>query len=164
MKDINSVTLSGRLTRDAEIFQTKTGKVMLKFSIANNRGKKKMGEQWVDQEPNFFNFIMFGTIAEKLAQYMTKGKQIVVTGELQQNRWTDQLGVKKNNIGIIAKDVLLVGDKKNQGYQTVTKQEYIAPIQKQEYQAPIQKTQYNAPVQVPQQIKNDIPFDDEIPF
>lgn len=118
MKDINSITVSGRLTRDSEMQQTSGGTSLLKFSIANNRGKKKMKEKWVDQEPNFFNFILFGKFGEKLQQYLTKGSQVVVTGVLQQSRWTDKDGNKKSNIGIIANDVLLVGQKK-QNYQPI---------------------------------------------
>lgn len=116
MKDINSITISGRLTRDAEIQQTTGGISLLRFSIANNRGKKNVKGQWVDQEPNYFNLILFGKLGEKLQQYLVKGVQVVVTGVLQQSRWTDNGGNKKSNIGIIANDVLLVGQKKDSNY------------------------------------------------
>lgn len=108
MKNINTVTLVGRLTRDSELKQTSAGFSILGFSIANNYSKKA-GDSWEDQA-NFFNCKMFGKRAESLAQYMTKGQQVAVSGELRQERW-EQEGQTRSSVVIIVHDVELIGGK-----------------------------------------------------
>jgi len=112
MQDINSVNMVGRLTRDAELKYTNTGYSILNFSIASNRGVKK-NDEWQD-EVSFFNCVLFGKRAEALAQYMTKGKMIVITGELTQDRWTDQNGQNRSVVKIIVNKLQFVGGKPGQ--------------------------------------------------
>ncbi|MCF0223006.1 MAG: single-stranded DNA-binding protein, partial [Fibrobacter sp.] len=90
MADINTVTIIGRLVRDEELSYTAGGMAVGKISLAINRSVKRDGE-W-QNEPNFFDVTIFGKQAEGLKQYLTKGKQIGVTGFLKQDRWTDPQG------------------------------------------------------------------------
>ena len=106
MADINSVVLVGRLTRDAELKYTASGQAVCKFSIAVNR-RRKDGEQWVD-EPNFFDVVSWGRQGEALSQYMLKGKQIGVNGELKQDRW-QQDGQTRYKVEIVADNIMLLG-------------------------------------------------------
>jgi single-strand DNA-binding protein len=111
MTDINSVVQVGRLTRDAEL---RTGAVaVLKFSIAVNR-RKKQDDEWID-EPNFFDCVSFGRSAESVAQYLVKGKQVAVGGELVQNRWTTQDGQNRSKVEILAESIQLLGSKGESG-------------------------------------------------
>ncbi len=109
--DINSVTLVGRLTREAELKYTNTGTPICKFSIAVNR-RKKQGEQWVD-EVSYFDIVLWGKQGEAIQQYLTKGKQVAVSGELRQNRW-EQDGQNRSKVEIVASDVQLLGGKKQE--------------------------------------------------
>ena len=104
--DLNCVFIVGRLTRDMELKYTSGGMAIGKFSLAVNR-KKKSGEQWVD-EASFFDVTCFGKTAENLSQYMTKGKQVAVEGELHQNRW-EQDGQSRSKVEINASNVQLLG-------------------------------------------------------
>ena len=104
--DINSVVIIGRLVRDAEIKQTGTGMSVTKFTLANNYGKKS-GESW-ETLANFFDVILLGSRGEKLIQYLSKGKQVAITGELRQKRW-EQDGNKRFHIEIIANSIELLG-------------------------------------------------------
>lgn len=104
--DINSVVLVGRLTRDAEMRYTNGGMAICKFSIAVNR-RKRSGEQWTD-EASFFDIAMFGKSAEAVQQYLVKGKQVAVQGELRQNRW-EQDGQTRSKVEIAAQTVELLG-------------------------------------------------------
>ena len=106
--DINSVTIIGRLTRDIELKSTSGGLTIGKASIAINRRVKRGGE-WVE-EGNFFDVVMFGKTAENIAKYAGKGKQIGITGELEQQRW-EQDGQQRSKIVIIANTVQLLGGK-----------------------------------------------------
>ncbi len=106
MRDINHVTLVGRLTRDAELRYTNSGLQICTFSIAVN-GSKKSGDTWVD-EANFFDCVMMGRMAESIHKFMKKGKQVGVDGELRQNRW-EQDGQKRSKVEVFAQFVQLLG-------------------------------------------------------
>jgi len=106
MADINRVVLVGRLTRDAELKYTSAGQAVCKFSIAVNR-RKKTGDQWVD-EPNFFDVVLWGRQGETLNQYLVKGKQVGIDGELRQDRW-EQDGQNRSRVEIVANNLQLLG-------------------------------------------------------
>lgn len=107
MTDINHVILIGRLTRDAELKYTSGGAAICKFAIAVNK-KRKNGDEWVE-EANFFNIVLWGRLGETLNQYLVKGKQVAVEGELDQNRWTDTEGNNHSTVNINASNVQLLG-------------------------------------------------------
>ena len=106
MKDLNSVNLIGRLTRDAELRYSSDGTAILKFSIAVNRSVKK-GDKWED-EASFFDCTMFGKMAESVNKYLEKGKQVSIIGELVQNRW-EKDGQKHSRVEIIVNKLQLLG-------------------------------------------------------
>ena len=106
MTDINQVMLIGRLTRDAELKYTTGGFAIGSFSVAVNR-RRKNGEQWVD-EVNFFDINLFGKSAETLNQYLVKGKQVAIQGELRQDRW-EQDGQPRSKVVVVAENVQLLG-------------------------------------------------------
>jgi len=120
--DINVVSLTGRLTRDSELRQTPTGSSVLNFSIANNKGKKKDGDNWVEQEPNYFNIILWGRQGEVLQQYLIKGKQVAVSGRLQQRSYQTQDGAKRSVVEIVADNVLLCSGQTSGGYNNYQNQ------------------------------------------
>ena len=106
MADVNHVILIGRLTRDAELKYTSGGMAVCKFAIAVNR-RRKNGDQWVD-EASFFDIVLFGRAGESINQYLVKGKQAAVEGELHQNRW-EQDGQSRSKVEINASNVQLLG-------------------------------------------------------
>lgn len=104
--DLNHVVLIGRLTRDAELKYTANGMAVCKFSLAVNR-RKKQGDQWVE-EGNFFDITLWGRAGEAINQYLLKGKQVAVDGELRQDRW-EQDGQPRSKVEIVANNVQLLG-------------------------------------------------------
>jgi single-strand DNA-binding protein len=114
MTDLNMVALIGRLTRDAELKYTPSGIAACKFALAVNR-KKKNGDTWVD-EASFFEVVLWGHQGEVLNQYLVKGKQVCVNGELRQERWQDRdSGKGRSRIEIIAENIQLLGGGNNGG-------------------------------------------------
>lgn len=107
MADINTVVLVGRLVRDAELRVTGTGLAICKFALAINR-RRKQGDAWVD-EANFFDVVLMGRQGEAIQQYMTKGKQVGIQGELRQNRWQDDQGNNRSKVEIFCTNVQLLG-------------------------------------------------------
>jgi single-strand DNA-binding protein len=77
-----------------------------KFSIAVNR-RRKNGDQWED-EPNFFDIVVWGRQGESLHQYLVKGKMVGVDGELRQDRW-QQDGQNRSKVEVIANYLQLLG-------------------------------------------------------
>ena len=112
MIDLNHVVLIGRLTRDAELKSIANGQSVCKFSIAVNR-RRKNGDQWED-EPNFFDIVVWGRQGESLHPYLVKGKMIGVDGELRQDRW-QQDGQNRSKVEIIANYLQLLGGSPSAG-------------------------------------------------
>jgi len=106
MSDINSVVLCGRVTRDAEVRYTSGGMAVSEISVAVNR----WAGQGKQEEVSFFEVSIWGKTAEALVQYLTKGRQIVVQGELRQERW-EKDGQKQSKVRINANNIQLVGGK-----------------------------------------------------
>jgi len=104
--DINSVVLIGRLVRESDLKYTNSGTAVCKFSIAVNR-RKKTGDKWED-EVSFIDCVLWGKTAEALHPYLEKGKQISVSGELRQNRWTKD-GVNRSKLEVNINTVELLG-------------------------------------------------------
>jgi single-strand DNA-binding protein len=106
MADINHVVLVGRLTRNAELKYTTSGGAVSKFGLAINQRRKK-DDQWVD-EAHFFDVVVWGKTAEALNQYLVKGKQVGIEGQLRQSRW-EQDGQARSRVEISATNVMLLG-------------------------------------------------------
>lgn len=121
----NNVTLIGRLTRDPEVRVTaNTGTPVANFSIAVDRSYKDAnGERGVD----FFDCVAWRKLGEMIGQYMTKGRQVAVEGELQTRTYQAQDGTNRRVVEIICQDVqFLDSPKKNED----------APMQ----EAPVEET------------------------
>jgi single-strand DNA-binding protein len=146
MADINQVVLLGRLTRDVELKYTNTGFAIANLSLAVNR-RVKRDDTWQD-EGNFFNCVLIGKRAEALAQYLVKGKQIGILGELRQNRW-EQDGQPRSRVEIFINDIQLLGGRSAEpGVRNNTGQYNTG------------QSEPNSPPEIP--TADD--FDDDIPF
>lgn len=110
---INVVTLAGNLTRDMEVKSTASGSVVCNFSIAvNERRPNKQSGEWEDH-PHFFDCVMFGERAGKLAQYFTKGTKLSISGKLSQNRWKDQNGNNRSKVEVIVNEFEFMSGRRN---------------------------------------------------
>ena len=111
MKDINRVSLVGRLVRDSELKYTNSGYAILNLSIAVNRSVKK-DDKWED-EASFFDAVLFGKRAEALAEYLLKGKQVVIDGSLKQDRW-EQEGKHRSKVNILVDNIQFTSERSTQ--------------------------------------------------
>ena len=104
MTDINSVVFVGRITKDVGSDERSfsyigNGTAKAVVNIAVNRGVKK-GDKWED-EPSFFDVVIWGKTAENLKPRLTKGTQITVSGYLKQDRW-EKDGQKQSRVQVVA--------------------------------------------------------------
>lgn len=107
MASFNRVILMGNLTRDPELRYTGNGMAVCSLGLAVNRRVKK-GDKW-EEEPSFFDIVAFGKIAETCAEYLAKGRPVLIEGELTQRRWESQDGQKRSKIEVVASAVKFVG-------------------------------------------------------
>lgn len=108
--DTNKVIVIGRLTANAALKYAGDGFAIANFSLAVNHMKKKDGKEDV----SFLQCKAFGKLAENLSKYMTKGKQVSITGFLKQERW-EKDGQKQSRVIINADEIQLLGGNQNNG-------------------------------------------------
>ena len=131
---MNLGIFTGHLGRDAEVRVTAAGKNVLSFSLAVKTG-------WGEREKTMWvKCITFGRQAEgQLVDYLKKGTQVGVSGEISLNEWTTKEGEKRADIEVVCNNIELLGSKSG-GQQG-------APAQ-----------------QEPQQSSGGGAFDEDIPF
>ncbi|MEX2242692.1 MAG: single-stranded DNA-binding protein [Fimbriimonadaceae bacterium] len=92
---INRVVLVGRLTRDPELRNTTTGKQVVNFGLA-------VDDPFNKEHTNFFNVSAWGSSADFVAKYLTKGRLVAVDGRLNQRKYTTQDGQERNVVEVVA--------------------------------------------------------------
>lgn len=106
MVDFNRVILAGNLVRDPETRFIPSGTAVTSFSIAVNRRYKSNNE--FKEEVSYFDVSVFGKMGENCAEYLSKGKPVLVEGRLRQRRWEAD-GVKRSKIEVVADNVQFLG-------------------------------------------------------
>lgn len=92
---INRVNISGNLTRDPELRVTASGTQVLSFGVAvNDRRRNPQTGEWEDY-PNFVDCTMFGTRAEAVRRYLSKGSKVAIEGKLRS--FTDAIADERAN-------------------------------------------------------------------
>lgn len=156
---INTVAISGNLTRDAEVRETAGGHVVVSFTVAvNDRRKNPQSGEWEDF-PNFIPVTMFGNYARALAHDMKKGVKVATAGKLRWSQW-ERDGQKREKIEVIAESLEVMS-----GRRTQKPQQFDAP-QPSGAQPTNWRQAYNAiqdGAAVPQPELASV-YDDEIPF
>lgn len=100
---INIVCITGNLVRDPELRSTASGMPVLGFSVAvNDRVKNAQGE-WEDR-PNFIDCTMFGSRAESVNNYISKGSKVAIQGKLRWTQW-ERDGERRSKIEVIVDQI-----------------------------------------------------------
>lgn len=110
MTDLNKAMLIGRLTQTPETKAINSGQSVTTFSIATNKS-------WVDKSGNkkdqveYHNIEAWGKLSEICSTYLTKGKQVFVSGRLKTQSWEDKNGIKKYKTSIVLEDMQMLDSK-----------------------------------------------------
>ena len=96
---MNNITLHGTVGKDPELRYSKGGNAVLTFAVADNYGKddKKKTTWW--------DIIVFGKLAENVANTISKGTSVIITGRLEQEEYTKKDGTKGTARKLIADEV-----------------------------------------------------------
>jgi len=102
MANETTITMVGNLTADPELRFLPKGDAMVKFTVASTpRVLDRESGQWKDGDPLFLNCTAFRGIAENIAESLTKGTRVIVTGRLRLSRWADrESGEKRSAYGL----------------------------------------------------------------
>lgn len=98
---LNQIALVGRLTRDPELFTSKSGNQVTRFALAFNQGKNPDGTE----DTGFIEVQTFETLAKTCGEWLSKGDKVAITGRLYQKRFVRKDGSKGSNIELIASGV-----------------------------------------------------------
>jgi|TARA_B110001454_G_scaffold28669_1_gene28062 single-strand DNA-binding protein len=96
----NTVTVVGNVTKDPELRFTPGGAPVANFGLAWNR-KDQNGEEVV----SFFDITCWRSLAENVAESITKGQRVIVYGRLDQRSWENQEGERRSKVEIVADEV-----------------------------------------------------------
>lgn len=155
---INRVNISGNLTRDPELRATAGGTQVLSFGVAvNDRRRNPQNGEWEDY-PNFVDCTMFGTRAEAVSRYLSKGSKVAIEGKLRYSSW-ERDGQRRSKLEVIVDEIEFL----SRGQQGGGQGGYGQPAYGQGgYDAaPMPAPAPQAPAQVPPAA--DV-FDEDIPF
>ena len=109
----NKVQLIGNLGQLPEIRTTETGKKVARFSIATNDTYRSANGERVTQT-SWHNVIAWGKLAEISEKYLTKGREVAVSGKLVHRSYVDKNGVKRYVTEVVLNELLMLGGGKGQ--------------------------------------------------
>ncbi|CAB4604966.1 unannotated protein [freshwater metagenome] len=105
MANGNNVTVVGNCTRDPELRFTAGGQAVASFGLAvNRRWQNRQTNEW-EEAVSFFDVTCWAQLAENVAESITKGSRLIVSGRLDQRSWETQDGDKRSKIEIVADEV-----------------------------------------------------------
>ena len=102
---INRVNITGNLTRDPELRATAGGTQMLAFGVAvNDRRRNQQTGEWEDV-PNFVDCIVFGSRAEAVSRFISKGSKVAIEGKLRYSSWETKEGQRRSKLEVIVDEI-----------------------------------------------------------
>lgn len=115
---MNKLILLGRLGADATLAYSADGKARLTFTIATDYGAKG------NKETEWTSCVLWGDHAETMAQWLTKGKQVLLEGRLKTRSWESD-GTKHYKTDCIVGHIELLGgrDKEDDGWKPKKEQD-----------------------------------------
>jgi len=98
---LNNINLIGRMTRDPELRRTGTGKAVVNFTLAVDRGKEDQNGKSAD----FIPVVVWNRIAEVTEQYCGKGSLVAVSGSLRERIYANREGKNVHVLEVVAESV-----------------------------------------------------------
>lgn len=109
MASLNKVHLIGNCGRDPELRYLPDGKAVANISIATSTKRKDKNTGETIEDTQWHRVTFYDRLAEIAGEYLKKGRPVYVEGRLKYGKYTDQAGVEKNTVDIIATELQLLG-------------------------------------------------------
>lgn len=108
---INRVNISGNLTRDPELRATPNGQQVLTFGVAvNDRRRNQQTGEWEDV-PNYVDCVVFGSRAEALDKFLSKGSKVAIEGKLRYSSWETKDGQHRSKLEVTVDEIEFMSSK-----------------------------------------------------
>ena len=108
----NKAVLMGRICNDLELKTIQGGISVLSFRLAVDRSYQPKGEE---RKADFFNIVAWRSTAEFISRYFSKGRMILVEGELQTRQYVDKNGSTQNVVELVVGSAYFTGEPKAAG-------------------------------------------------
>ena len=115
MASVNKVILVGNCGRDPEIRYLPSGQAVANVSVATSSRRKDRNTGETVEDTQWHRVTFYDRLAEIAGEYVKKGQPIYVEGRLKYGKYTDQSGVEKNTVDIIATEMQLLGKREGMG-------------------------------------------------
>ena len=115
MASVNKVILVGNVGRDAEIRYLPSGAAVANVTLATSSRRKDRNSGEMVEDTQWHRVQFFDRLAEIAGEYVKKGRPIYVEGRLKYGKYTDQSGVERNTVDIIATELQLLGSREGMG-------------------------------------------------
>lgn len=115
MASVNKVILVGNCGRDPEVRYLPSGQAVANVSVATSSKRKDRNTGEMVDDTQWHRVTFYDRLAEIAGEYVRKGRPIYVEGRLKYGKYTDQSGVEKNTVDIIATELQLLGGREGMG-------------------------------------------------
>jgi len=115
----NRADVIGNVTKDPEMRTTTSGQKVLTVGVATNEKWKDKASGEMKEKSEFHNVVVWGEMAEEVAQHVKKGFRLFVSGRVQTRSWETQAGAKRYTTEIIAENVSILGVKSDLASESV---------------------------------------------
>lgn len=115
MASVNKVILVGNCGRDPEVRYLPSGQAVANVSVATSSRRKDKNTGETVEDTQWHRVTFYDRLAEIAGEYVRKGRPIYVEGRLKYGKYTDQSGVEKNTVDIIATELQLLGGREGMG-------------------------------------------------
>ena len=116
--DLNKVMIIGNCTSSVEVKKIPVSNLsVVNFVVATN-SEYKNREGLLMKEVEYHRCVAYGSLADLLGQYLTKGKKIYLEGKLKTKKWQDSTGQDKWSTEIIASNVIFLSSRPSDGEST----------------------------------------------
>jgi single-strand DNA-binding protein len=130
MASVNKVILIGNCGRDPEIRYLPSGQAVANVSIATTSRRKDRTSGETVEDTQWHRVTFYDRLAEIAGEYVKKGRPIYVEGRLKYGKYTDQSGVEKNTVDIIATEMQLLGGREGMGGPSGGDEDGGAPVRR----------------------------------
>ena len=168
-RGVNKVILVGYLGQDPEVRYLPSGGAVANFTLATSETWRDKQDGQMRENTEWHRVVVFGKLAEVAGEYLRKGAQVYIEGQLRSRKWTDQSGLEKYVTEVVVNvggtmQMLLGGRRESQPQSDPqTPPPATSDAAKGKGKAAGKKSN-TAPQQPPSQPDPAHDFDDEIPF
>lgn len=150
-RGVNKVILVGNLGQDPEVRYLPNGGAVANITLATSESWRDKATGEMKEQTEWHRVVLFGKLAEVASEYLRKGSQVYIEGQLRTRKWTDQSGVEKYTTEVLVNvggTMQMLGGKQAEGKPAGNSQ--------QQPRAQQQSSQQHS--EPPMDFSDDIPF------